>query len=94
MQGFGVTAKSTEESRNADPAAITIFHQADLGEVRTHMDVCRCVCLCVCMSVCVIVLIPTSTCARRRPLHSPVCCLFVFAWCVWWWQRPAVIKCV
>jgi hypothetical protein len=33
LQGFGATAKSTEESRNADPAAIVIFHQADLGEV-------------------------------------------------------------
>lgn len=32
MQGFGVAAKSTTDSRSADPAAIAVFHQADLGE--------------------------------------------------------------
>jgi hypothetical protein len=33
MQGFGATAKSTDDARSADPAAIVVFHQADLGEV-------------------------------------------------------------
>ena len=30
--GFGVTAKSTGECRAADPNAIVVFHQADVGE--------------------------------------------------------------
>ena len=30
--GFGVTAKSTSECRNADPSAIVVFHQSDVGE--------------------------------------------------------------
>lgn len=30
--GFGVSAKSTIDSKNADPAAIIVYHQADLGE--------------------------------------------------------------
>lgn len=33
VQGFGVTAKSTAECRAADPAAIVVYHQADIGEV-------------------------------------------------------------
>ncbi len=36
-QGFGATAKSTEDSRTADPAAIVVFHQADLGEVCRYL---------------------------------------------------------
>jgi len=30
--GFGVTARATDEIHNSDPASISIFHQADLGE--------------------------------------------------------------
>lgn len=30
--GFGVTAKSTSECRTAEPNAIVVFHQADVGE--------------------------------------------------------------
>lgn len=30
--GFGVTAKSTAECRTADPGAIVVFHQSDVGE--------------------------------------------------------------
>eukprot|EP01098_Paradermamoeba_levis_P007445 TRINITY_DN3078_c0_g2_i2.p1 TRINITY_DN3078_c0_g2~~TRINITY_DN3078_c0_g2_i2.p1 ORF type:complete len:194 (-),score=55.00 TRINITY_DN3078_c0_g2_i2:421-963(-) len=30
--GFGTTAKSTSECRKLDPAAIVVFHQADIGE--------------------------------------------------------------
>jgi 60S ribosome subunit biogenesis protein NIP7 len=30
--GFGVTAKSTQECRKADPSAIVVFHQSDIGE--------------------------------------------------------------
>lgn len=30
--GFGVTAKSTSECRSADPNAIVVFHQSDVGE--------------------------------------------------------------
>lgn len=31
-QGFGVTARSTAETRKLDPTAITVFRQADIGE--------------------------------------------------------------
>lgn len=31
-QGFGVTARSTAESRRLDPTGITCFRQADIGE--------------------------------------------------------------
>jgi hypothetical protein len=30
--GFGVTGKSTDECRTADPSSIVVFHQADVGE--------------------------------------------------------------
>jgi 60S ribosome subunit biogenesis protein NIP7 len=30
--GFGVTGKSTDECRTADPSAIVVFHQSDIGE--------------------------------------------------------------
>ncbi|EDV24330.1 60S ribosome subunit biogenesis protein NIP7-like protein [Trichoplax sp. H2] len=30
--GFGVSAKSTQECRRADPSSIVTFHQADVGE--------------------------------------------------------------
>jgi len=30
--GFGTTAKSTQECRKADPSAIVVYHQADIGE--------------------------------------------------------------
>merc|ERR1711959_865165 len=30
--GFGVTAKSTQDTRKLDPTAIVVFHQADVGE--------------------------------------------------------------
>ena len=32
FQGFGVAAKSTQESRHTDPMTIVAFHQADIGE--------------------------------------------------------------
>ena len=32
MQGFGVTARSTIDTRKLDPTAIIVFHQADVGE--------------------------------------------------------------
>jgi len=31
-QGFGVTARSTDECRSLDPTAVVVFHQADIGE--------------------------------------------------------------
>lgn len=31
-QGFGVTARSTVNTRKLDPTAIIVFHQADVGE--------------------------------------------------------------
>jgi 60S ribosome subunit biogenesis protein NIP7 len=31
-QGFGVTARSTVDTRKLDPTAIIVFHQADVGE--------------------------------------------------------------
>lgn len=34
--GFGVTGKSTEECRTADPGAIVAFHQADVGKCMSH----------------------------------------------------------
>ena len=30
--GFGVTAKSTTDCKNADPLAIVCYQQADIGE--------------------------------------------------------------
>ena len=30
--GFGVTARSTTDTRNMDPTNIIVFHQADVGE--------------------------------------------------------------
>ena len=30
--GFGVTARSTADTRNMDPTNIIVFHQADVGE--------------------------------------------------------------
>jgi len=32
MQGFGVTARSTIDTRKLDPTAIIVFHQSDVGE--------------------------------------------------------------
>lgn len=38
--GFGVAAKSTADCRKADPNAIVVFHQADVGEyLRAEEDV-------------------------------------------------------
>uniref|UniRef100_A0A8C4R3Z0 60S ribosome subunit biogenesis protein NIP7 homolog n=1 Tax=Eptatretus burgeri TaxID=7764 RepID=A0A8C4R3Z0_EPTBU len=37
--GFGVAAKSTQECRHADPMALVVFHQADIGEyIREEND--------------------------------------------------------
>ena len=36
--GFGVIAKSTVEVRHADPTAIVILHQGDLGEYLRNED--------------------------------------------------------
>ena len=38
MQGFGVTAKSTQDVRKLDPTGITVFHQADIGEYLRSED--------------------------------------------------------
>jgi 60S ribosome subunit biogenesis protein NIP7 len=35
--GFGVTGKSTDECRTADPSAIVAFHQADVGKYHETM---------------------------------------------------------
>lgn len=32
LKGFGVSARSTAETRKLDPTAITVFRQADIGE--------------------------------------------------------------
>lgn len=32
LQGFGVSAKSTQDCRHADPMAVVCFHQADIGQ--------------------------------------------------------------
>lgn len=32
LKGFGVTARSTAETRRLDPTSITVFRQADVGE--------------------------------------------------------------
>ena len=37
-QGFGVTAKSTQDVRKLDPTGITVFHQADIGEYLRSED--------------------------------------------------------
>ncbi|CAN6661038.1 60S ribosome subunit biogenesis protein Nip7p [Trichomonascus vanleenenianus] len=36
--GFGVTARSTAESRRADPTAIVVFRQSDIGEYLRSED--------------------------------------------------------
>ncbi|GAB6018700.1 ribosome biosynthesis protein nip7 [Chamberlinius hualienensis] len=36
--GFGVTAKSTQECRHADPMSIVCYHQADVGEYIRNED--------------------------------------------------------
>ena len=36
--GFGVAAASTEECRTMDPAGISVFHQADVGEYLREED--------------------------------------------------------
>jgi len=36
--GFGVTAKSTVDTRKLDPTAIIAFHQADIGEYLRDED--------------------------------------------------------
>ncbi|KAG8932062.1 ribosome biosynthesis protein nip7 [Tulasnella sp. UAMH 9824] len=36
--GFGVTARSTVDTRKLDPTAIIVFHQADVGEYLRDED--------------------------------------------------------
>ena len=37
--GFGVTARSTVDTRKQDPTSIIVFHQADVGEyLRSEED--------------------------------------------------------
>jgi len=36
--GFGATAKSAFDCRNADPMTIVMFHQADIGEYLRNED--------------------------------------------------------
>jgi len=36
--GFGTTAKSTHDCRKADPSAIVVYHQADIGEYLREED--------------------------------------------------------
>lgn len=37
-QGFGVTARSTLDTRKLDPSGILVFHQADVGEFLRDED--------------------------------------------------------
>jgi hypothetical protein len=37
-QGFGVTARSTVETRKLQPTDIVAFHQADIGEYLREQD--------------------------------------------------------
>jgi 60S ribosome subunit biogenesis protein NIP7 len=39
-QGFGATASSTQSCRVLDPAAVVVFHQADIGEVSPFFSLC------------------------------------------------------
>ncbi|KAF9315314.1 ribosome biosynthesis protein nip7, partial [Linnemannia elongata] len=36
--GFGVTARSTSDTRKMEPTAIVVFHQADIGEYLRQED--------------------------------------------------------
>lgn len=36
--GFGVTAKGTADCRRADPTALVVLHQTDLGEYIRNED--------------------------------------------------------
>lgn len=38
VQGFGVTARSTLDTRKLDPTGIIVFHQADVGEFLRDED--------------------------------------------------------
>jgi ribosome biogenesis protein Nip4 len=42
LQGFGVTARATVDTRKLDPTAIIVFHQADVGEyLRDEVSIFR-----------------------------------------------------
>ncbi|KAJ3209011.1 ribosome biosynthesis protein nip7 [Dinochytrium kinnereticum] len=36
--GFGVTARTTQDTRKVDPTAIVVYHQADVGEYLRNED--------------------------------------------------------
>ncbi|KAJ3118973.1 ribosome biosynthesis protein nip7 [Phlyctochytrium bullatum] len=36
--GFGVTARTTQDTRKVDPTAIVVYHQADIGEYLRNED--------------------------------------------------------
>ena len=38
LQGFGATARSTQDCRRANPTDIVCFHQADVGEYLRSED--------------------------------------------------------
>jgi ribosome biogenesis protein Nip4 len=41
-QGFGVTARSTIDTRRLDPTSIVVFHQTDVGEyLRDEVRYCQ-----------------------------------------------------
>lgn len=51
--GFGVTARSTVDTRKLDPTSIIVFHQADVGEyLRDEVRFRLLLALSVCLSVC------------------------------------------
>jgi 60S ribosome subunit biogenesis protein NIP7 len=37
-QGFGITARSTAQTRNLDPTGVVVFRQADVGEYLREED--------------------------------------------------------
>ena len=67
--GFGISGKSTTECRTADPSAIVVFHQADVGEsmqlpVQRHHGPELCICNCNCTSamVCMALIMQLGDC--------------------------------
>jgi len=44
FKGFGVTARSTVDTRKIDPTSIIVFHQADVGEyLRDEVSIFSCI---------------------------------------------------
>ena len=82
-QGFGVTARSTAETKRLEPTAITVFRQADVGEylreVRNYLYRLALV-FDWSLSRKILCLLRSNCCLLRI-----MCTLWKSAICVWWY---------